>query len=652
MSASPKNKTWLWTLLLLVFVGAVFLPGLRGGFVNDDRKLIESRAPLLATPTACRVLPLKVYWWGTAYDPDAWRYYRPWVSLTYWLEYRLGGLKPSVYHLSNWVVHLANTALVFVVMRSLVGLGLAAGIAALAAVCPAALTSVGWISGRTDLWATFFVLLFFLAFRAARRAKNAWPHVAASAAFLGALASKEVAIVAPVVAWALDRCSPESARVKQAPRRPIWHYFPLVIPLGIYLVLRRVASGEVVPPSVSIVTLLRGVPFLAEQYLRSAVSVLLPLHYNFFSGLTWSLPAQRGVGFYLGWLLFLLLIASVVLGLRKRQLWAAGGLWFGLVLFPAYGLNRSFAPVADLYAYLALPGFWLFVLDGLRALASVVRREEFARRGLRLAVVPVAVVFAILTVNRLPILATDLALWSHMARRAPSFEPVVTNLSEAYQSHGDEEQAYYWSLKAAALDSAAWMPHNNLAVYYLDRLDIYSAAPHVDALAELAPNRFEAQVTIARFFYLADHCSAAVGTYQRAFRLGPPTAEALFGYGNALMGVEEYSAALGAYSGALELKPGWAAVYNNLGLCFENMGELDQAIAAQKEALRLDPELNVSRESLAILYVMKNDSAEARRAAQEFMAHDPAPQRVERLKELMVAAMMDTTFFSKEGDTE
>lgn len=650
MSVPRQNRSWLWLLLLLLFVGAVHFPSLRGGFVNDDRKLIEDRAPLLATPGAYRVLPFKVYWWGTPYDPDAWRYYRPWISLTYWFHYRLGGLRAHVFHLSNWVVHLANTALALVLMRSLVGVGPALGIAALAAVCPAALTSVGWISGRTDLWATLFVLLFLLAFRAARKTRNTWPHIAASAAFLGGLASKEVAIVAPVIAWALDRHAPEPSGTQEAQRRPPWHYVVLIIPLGIYLALRHVAAGAFVPSSVGLLTFLRGLPFLAEQYLRTMFSVLVPLHYNFFANLTWSLPGQRGAAFLLGWLVFLVLILLVVLGLRRRQLWAVGGLWVGVVLFPAYGLNRSFAPVADFYAYLALPGFWLLVIDGLRALTSqVIRREELARRGLSFAVVSAALLFAILTVHRLPLLASDFALWSHMAHRVPSSEAVATNLSEAYHRRGDEDKAYRWALRAAALDSTAWMPRHNLANYFLDRMDIYNAAPHVDALAEFAPDRFEAQVTIARFYYIANHCDEAIQTYRRAFLLGPPTAEALLGFGNALSCIEDYDAAIQAYETALQLKPGWAAVYNNLGLCYENLGELDMAIAAQKEALRLDQELIVSRESLAILYVMKRDSAQARQAARDYIAYNPPAQRLQRLKQLMAQAEMDTNFFSNEG---
>lgn len=646
MNTETMKKSWLWVLLLLIFVGAVYSPSLRGGFVNDDRSLIEARAPLFDTPGAYRVLPFKVYWWGTPYDPDAWRYYRPWVSLTFWAEYKIGGLKPYIFHLSNWLVHLANTVLIFILMRTILGGWLALGVATLSAICPTALTSVGWISGRTDLWATFFILLFLLAFRAARKTSNSWPHIAASLAFLGGLASKEVAIVAPVLAYALDRFTPESDHSQAASRRPVWHYFLLIIPLGIYFILRTISAGEMLPKSVGLLTFLRGIPFLAEQYLRTLFSIVIPLHYNFFTGLTWSLPGHRGIVFVLGWLVFLLLIILVIRGLWRRQLWAIGGLWIGLVLFPAYGLNRSFAPISDFYVYMALPGFWLMMVCGLHALMKrSVRQKEIIPRILGFTIAPAVVLFTILTVIRLPLLATDLSLWSHMAQREPASEFVASNLSEAYHLCGNEPQAYNWALRATELDSTAWVPHHNLANFYLDQMDIYGAAPHVDALAEFAPNRFESQAVIARFYYSANHCTLAVATYRRAFELGPPTPEVLLGFSNALSCIQDNSAAIEVIKTALLLKPDWPVAYNNMGIFYENLEDFDNAIKAQKKALQLDPNMIVSYESLAILYVKKGDSSAARQAAKKFLSLNPPPKRIERMKQLAAETGMDTTIF-------
>ncbi|MBU1938086.1 glycosyltransferase family 39 protein, partial [bacterium] len=399
------KKNWLEILILIVVVAAVTSPALRGGFISDDHKLIESRAPLFATSGAYRVLPLKMYFWGTAYDADVWHDYRPWVSLTYWFHYQLCGTNPFIYHLSNWILHIANTIFIFLLMRWFMGGGAALIVALLAGVCPAVLTSMGWISGRPDAWATFFVLLFLLAFRAVLHTRNSWPHIAAAAAFFMALASKETAIVAPAIAWALDRCANSVYDAREISQRRLWHCLVLLIPLGIYLPLRLAATGTMLPPVVK--SFFTSLPFLAEQILRTIASVFLPLHYRFFTDVTWSLPGQRGAMFLFGWLVVLLLMALIAWGLKRRQLWAAGGLWALVALIPAFLLRRSGAPVMATYAYLALPGLWLMVVDGLRALVARVFPKTEARY-LHFGFVPVVLVFAVLTFLRLPLLKNDL----------------------------------------------------------------------------------------------------------------------------------------------------------------------------------------------------------------------------------------------------
>ena len=636
------KKNWLEILILIVVVAAVTLPALRGGFISDDHKLIESRAPLFATPGAYRVLPMKMYFWGTSYDAEVWHDYRPWISLTYWFHHQLAGTNPFIYHFSNWIVHIINAALIFFLMRWFMGGGAALIIALFTGVCPAALTSVGWISGRPDVWATFFVLIFLWAFRAALRTRNSWPHIAAAAAFFMALASKEVAIVAPVIAWALDRYSRSTRDAGEISERKLWHYLVLLIPLGIYLPLKLAATGTMLPPVVK--SFFTSLPFLAEQMLRSIASVFLPLHYRFFTDAAWSFPGQRGAMFLFGWLIVLLLIALIVWGLKRRQLWAVGGLWALAVLIPAFMLRQSGAPVTDTYAYLALPGLWLMVVEGLRTLAAKVFPKTEAR-FLHFGFVPVVLVFAILTFVRLPLLKNDLTLWFHMAKHQPESAVAAANLSLAYQRQANDEQAFRWAQKAAALDSTVWQARCQLADYFLNRMDIRSAAPHVDALAEFAPNRFESQATIARFYYTAGYCSAAVVTYQRAAQLGPPPANVLMGFGNALACIGAFPSAIEKYQTALLLDDNLPRVRYYIGMCYQGLGELDQAIASLRQELLLNENFAAGYESLAALYILKNDSAKASQTVRDFSKYGGSSEKIHALKLQMMDAGMDTTSF-------
>ena len=239
-----------------------------------------------------------------------------------------------------------------------------------------------------------------------------------------------------------------------------------------------------------------------------------------------------------------------------------------------------------------------------------------------------------------------------MTKRQPESAVYAANLSSAYQRQGEEEQAFRWAQKAAALDSTEWQAHYQIADYFLDRMDIRTAAPHVDALAEYAPNRFESQATIARFYYTAGYCSAAVATYRRAAQLGPPPADVLVGFGNALACMGAFDRAIEKYQTALLLNDHLPHVYYYIGMCYQGLGELDKAIASLRRELHLDETFAAGYESLAMLSILKKDSIEAKQAVRNFLKYGGSSERIQALKQKMIDAGMDTTslFEGKESN--
>ena len=96
-------------------------------------------------------------------------YYRPLALASFFPEGVWGGLNPAIPHVTNLVLHLASTALLFDFIRrsgaSLLGAILGALFFGLH---PALVEAVAWISGRFDLMATFFLLLGLWAWRLTR----------------------------------------------------------------------------------------------------------------------------------------------------------------------------------------------------------------------------------------------------------------------------------------------------------------------------------------------------------------------------------------------------------------------------------------------------------------------------------------------------
>ena len=87
----------------------MYLPSLDNGFINWDDNSYVTENPAIAQPS---LHDLTVPVGGN---------YHPLTMVSLMLNYRLSGLNPASYHWLNLLIHLANTALVFVFIRRLSG---------------------------------------------------------------------------------------------------------------------------------------------------------------------------------------------------------------------------------------------------------------------------------------------------------------------------------------------------------------------------------------------------------------------------------------------------------------------------------------------------------------------------------------------------
>ncbi len=145
--------------LILAVISVVFyLNTLTYDFVWDDRFLILENPYIQDSRLLSEGLVSD--FWANYQDPRRFRnYYRPIVTLSYFVDYALWGEDPAGYHATNIFLHMANVLLVFgigcILLRSREAAFVAA---AVFAVHPVHTESVTWISGRTDLLASVFVL--------------------------------------------------------------------------------------------------------------------------------------------------------------------------------------------------------------------------------------------------------------------------------------------------------------------------------------------------------------------------------------------------------------------------------------------------------------------------------------------------------------
>ena len=144
---SPSKQTWWGIGAIVVLTAAVYLPAIRGGALLDD-DLLLTQNPIIHSPSGL------YQFWFTAKPSDYW----PVTNSSFWIEWQLWGEHLTGYHLTNLALHVAESLLIWLLLRELGVPGAFWG-ALLFAVHPANVESVAWIASRKNLVAMLFLLL-------------------------------------------------------------------------------------------------------------------------------------------------------------------------------------------------------------------------------------------------------------------------------------------------------------------------------------------------------------------------------------------------------------------------------------------------------------------------------------------------------------
>ena len=168
-----KSLNFRGYLFISIVAFAVYANSLGNEFVFDDESVVQGDQSI----TQLSNIP-KFFTAQEGFHKVIGRYYRPVVSTSYAIDYYLWGLNPSGFHLTNVLINLINSLLVFKFLLLLFGRlsgkiseqnrGLSKKVFYLSligvlifAVHPVHTEAVSWVSGRTDsLSFTFFITSF------------------------------------------------------------------------------------------------------------------------------------------------------------------------------------------------------------------------------------------------------------------------------------------------------------------------------------------------------------------------------------------------------------------------------------------------------------------------------------------------------------
>ena len=188
--AEPASWPWLAPLVLCLLVLVSYLPAmLWGDLVWDDLTMIRNQA-------VREVSGLRQIWFAPG-EIRGEGHYWPLVYSSFWLEHQLWGTAPAGYHVVNVLLHLANTLLLWRLLRSLAVPG-AWLVAAVFAVHPVRVESVAWVIERKDVLSGLFYLAAATVWIRVGGAPRPGRSLAALALYAAGLLSKSVVVTLPV----------------------------------------------------------------------------------------------------------------------------------------------------------------------------------------------------------------------------------------------------------------------------------------------------------------------------------------------------------------------------------------------------------------------------------------------------------------------
>ena len=496
-SATPaKLKLLLGCALIAVACFVAYGPAIKSGFIWDDDKYV----------TGNPLLPAHDGLWRIWFSTDAPSQYFPLAYTTFWLEYRLWGLNPLPYHLTNVAIHVISSLLLWLVLRRLL-VPAAFVTAAIFALHPVNVESVAWISERKNVLMLVFALLSVLfyvefALRSQTTRRAVAFYMLSLLCYVLSLFSKTTACVLPVVLililW-LKRVPLNKGRLFQ-----ITPYFVFGFAMGLLAIWWEKHHQLLVLINLGLSPLQRFLIATRALWFYAA-KIFLPVNLAF-SYPRWKIDTSDPLQYV--WPIACFLTAGV-LGLGGKRLGrgpVAAVLIFVVALFPMLGFfdlyTFVYAWAADHYQYMAC--------IALIALAVSAGRQLLIRLGATVAklapliAVVLLLVCATLTWRQSGIYANPETLWRDTLRKNPDSWLAHNNISRILLAQNKLDEAISHLTRSLGLlqTAQAVHPYNvadahfNLALALRARGKYQDAVEHLRRVLDIRPNDREADYNL------------------------------------------------------------------------------------------------------------------------------------------------------------
>lgn len=668
---SGKNTALSFYIIVALVSFAVYANSLRNEFVFDDESVVQG------DPAIMDISNIPKFFSGEqGFHKVIGAYYRPVVSSSYAIDYAIWKFDPYGFHLTNVLMHVLNSLLLFALLRLMFAssqskykdYAILIG-TLLFALHPIHTEVAAWVSGRTDgLACTFFFAAFIYYLKYSKENKAAF-FALTLVMYALALFSKEMAITFPAVIILYDLVV-NKINVKEELKNKAPIYGSLILISILFYILRASILSTVTPRmtyfyfydkdfAVTLFTMLQTIPVyfrlsIAPYGMMYHYSGYLPYVSSLFAPYVLMAIGLMGVLGYAAYYFF------------KRMPYVSFAIiLFFVTLLPVMNIVPTMNYMADRFLY--IPSMFLSIIA-----ASVIIKyytEKNANIILGISAV-VLIAYGYMTINRNADWKTNDSLFLSAGDKpgtvvyvnlgniyankgdydiADSYyrksldirmEQVVanTNVGKVFMIKNNFDSAYFYMHRSYMYDTLSPEPMHALATLYARFNKLPEAISWLDKIHKIVPNYMNSQEMLKQLQIELNANISGIQTDSTALSKKPDTK---------IMQLEtisynsyqqrQYGKAIEELNELIKLNPARSsAYYNNIGMCYLDQQKYTEAIESFNQAVKADPKFSTAYNNIGQCYEKMGDNLKAvefyKRASEVDPNNQIAKQNYERLK--------------------
>ncbi len=502
-----------------------------------------------------------------------------WLSLM--LDSEFYGLNAGGYHLTNLILHILSTLLLFWLFNRMThDIWKSAFVAAFFALHPLHVESVAWIAERKDVLSAFFWMLTLCFYVYYTEKPVITRYLPVLCAFILALMSKSIVVTLPFVMilldyWPLRRFETKKENLFSWQFKEKWPFFLLSALFSIFTFLAQFNPTVKYFPLIS---RLANVPVSLLTYLAKT---FWPFNLAIFYPFSEQISLWQVLG---AALLIILIIAVVIIKAKRTPYLCVGWFWYLISIMPVIGIIQvGKQAMADRYTYLPLIGVGVMLAWGM------------------------------------PLLFT-----SDNVGKKITFSMGILFIS--ILAFGAWQQCGYWKNSMELFSHALrvtknnYLAHNNMGLTLFDGGEIEEAIAHYNEALNITPimpdhalvynNRGIAYSRLG--FY-----QKALDDLNKAISMKPDYADAYSNRGIVYSHMNHNQLALEDFNKAVEIKSDYADLYNNRGVAYAKLGHYQSAIDDFSKAIDLQPNYSDALYKRGVVYLEMGNRESGCRDAQK-----------------------------------